>query len=1662
MHFKVLILIFTGLLLTLTGCQFSVSSQGSNLGSIISGIATPFLGSIVQHQKSLLFTSSYAAVCADPVNAKLYELNADGSITEGQWVAVQTLGSGARYTFNLKDLGLSTEDATVKYMVKVEGCNGEVFKRPITDFDNQQDIDFKTTVVANIVDVDNATITRNLSEVSRSQIKQLMEALSGSSRTTALDSLTNDVAPSNLFTTIFGAPPAVILDSRPEVLLSSPTTNLQELLVQPFSVQTFHADPNYSFAYRWKLDGVVKSSSATWNYIPGANAQGNHQVEVFVGKNDGSNNIDTSKPYYYKAFYVTVDNNIMPTAPALALNAATPSPRIVDSVDIDINTGAGLANCDSFSELAISETNVVPSPIAFTIVCADILTQTETFTFGNTDGNKTLYLWARDADGNVSLPSTVNFVYDSSAPALSLTAATTPVRGGESYAFTYSSTDGVTGISSLVLQYAADGSTFSFVKNLSTSGTSDSMTLPSDNVATAKIRIVAADAAGNTSSVTSGAFTVDSILPVTPSMSLASSLYAQSKSVTLTAATCSADQNFILINESTQPTAADAGWVACTTTAAALTYEIPTNTEGLHGLKVWTKDLAGNVSTAAATVNMYLDLTAPVLTLSAVPTPIQGGSSQALTLTLTELHASNAQTISVEYFNGGTWLALGTKTITNGPHAAAAFTYNYTLPLMDTASAKLRASYGDLSGRTTIITTNTFVADSTAPVISGFSINGGAATTDNNNVQISFSMLDSITNITKFCLRYNDTTTPLAGDTCWRDVDANPPGLTQATSLSLVNYFWTIGFGAATYNVYAWAQDVVGNISTLSAAGAGTAGTDRGTIDFYPGTPPVMTNVLATNKNDPLNPPDRTADLTVPVSDAVYIKWTASDVEGLNATPISISYSVDDVNFTTVASNLINGANGGCVVDHASTSADDSATGCYVWSGGNPAGYFKIKVTALDTSGQASSSVSVPLNSGNINFLAGNTSVGLNSSATSAIFQNWIASVDSSDNGSLAITPSGMLFFLDPFRGLMRVNPTDGLLKLWIPKTGAYTGDGGLISAAALNNPRRIALTYDNKLLIRDCARIREIDLTTNIITTKIGGGGSSADGVSPTDVSLSCNGAFAQKHDILTALPNGDILFTTSSYSFNAGTTAKFRRYVAATDTVTSFTIGGTGHSLDATQDLSKCRLTQIGVGFNTANSQFTHIVADAIYNSSQPDCFVATSQHVRGSSFNPVTGLSEAPRSPTGSGWTNGDTFTGMDGRIYIVSRLQARIYRYTLTPTGAASDWQTLVGTGARGFCADGTVATACAIEPSAAFVSALGRVYFTDHGQIRFIDDQNKVQTMMGQRYSYGDGNIASSARFGTLESVAASNSGEIVVIDQFESRIRAFNPGGNISTIAGTGFNSTPGGLDAASTRPLLTSSGGQILSDIHVEPATGDVYYMPDGVKVSRLDRATDAWVYIIGHGATNYTSADGLTGVNVQSNNTARNRISSYHPASGKLFVHWSKDSGGAKDVMIKSYDRLNNDTQTHWSGQVGTPDGVCVSGTTLSENCSMPYGGSPNTQYDSVNDRLFYGNGNNIISILKPGSAFSTAVTLSNNARSFVYKKIGADEWIYYCDSTNNVLKKQRLVDATSTPLSWPSTSLKCAGNKSALRWHPVTGNLLFIYTQDNLYGVAEYVNP
>lgn len=137
-------------LITFSSCGFKATSKGANLFErsqyIISGVVTPLLGSIAAKPSSnFLVNSSYAALCASPVYAQLYKLKNDGTTDDSQILLSEQVGPDAKYSFDLTAANLvPATSRTVEYVVKVNGCNNEVYKRPVTEFDNNQDIDAKT------------------------------------------------------------------------------------------------------------------------------------------------------------------------------------------------------------------------------------------------------------------------------------------------------------------------------------------------------------------------------------------------------------------------------------------------------------------------------------------------------------------------------------------------------------------------------------------------------------------------------------------------------------------------------------------------------------------------------------------------------------------------------------------------------------------------------------------------------------------------------------------------------------------------------------------------------------------------------------------------------------------------------------------------------------------------------------------------------------------------------------------------------------------------------------------------------------------------------------------------------------------------------------------------------------------------------------------------------------------------------------------------------------------------------------------------------------------------------------------------------------------------------------------------------------------------------
>lgn len=140
--------------------------------------------------------------------------------------------------------------------------------------------------------------------------------------------------------------------------------------------------------------------------------------------------------------------------------------------------------------------------------------------------------------------------------------------------------------------------------------------------------------------------------------------------------------------------------------------------------------------------------------------------------------------------------------------------------------------------------------------------------------------------------------------------------------------------------------------------------------------------------------------------------------------------------------------------------------------------------------------------------------------------------------------------------------------------------------------------------------------------------------------------------------------------------------------------------------------------------------------------------------------------------------------DGNVYVADQYAVR----KITPGGIVS---TYAGNMFEGGYIDGSATDARFWYVTDLGIDKNGNLYVCDEGSLRIrkISKDGIVSTYAGNGESgYADG-PAVSAKFYTLENLCADEDGNVYVADSRNERIRKITPGGNVSTIAGSGDNS---------------------------------------------------------------------------------------------------------------------------------------------------------------------------------------------------------------------------------------------------------------------------------
>jgi hypothetical protein len=161
----------------------------------------------------------------------------------------------------------------------------------------------------------------------------------------------------------------------------------------------------------------------------------------------------------------------------------------------------------------------------------------------------------------------------------------------------------------------------------------------------------------------------------------------------------------------------------------------------------------------------------------------------------------------------------------------------------------------------------------------------------------------------------------------------------------------------------------------------------------------------------------------------------------------------------------------------------------------------------------------------------------------------------------------------------------------------------------------------------------------------------------------------------------------------------------------------------------------------------------------------------------------------------------------------------------PVGGGS--RLVVGTGSEGAAvADGSLATAGAVQPWGLAVGPDGALYIADAGdnRVRRVGPDGIVTTVAGTGAagSGGDGGPATAAQLDQPESIAFNAQGALVIADTGNNRIREAVPRGTIHTIAGDGTAGTSGNGGAAVHAQLHQPAVVAALPDGSVFMVEGD------------------------------------------------------------------------------------------------------------------------------------------------------------------------------------------------------------------------------------------------
>lgn len=366
----------------------------------------------------------------------------------------------------------------------------------------------------------------------------------------------------------------------------------------------------------------------------------------------------------------------------------------------------------------------------------------------------------------------------------------------------------------------------------------------------------------------------------------------------------------------------------------------------------------------------------------------------------------------------------------------------------------------------------------------------------------------------------------------------------------------------------------------------------------------------------------------------------------------------------------------------------------------------------------------------------------------------------------IAADSSGNIYIADSGNHrVRRIGPSGTILTVAGTGEGGYSGDGGPATEARLRSPTGVAIDSSGTLYIADMhnTRVRSIDSSGRISTVAYyhrgGAGGSPL--MRPSDVAVDSSGRVyvseVWNHRVHRIDSSGDLVRVAGLAAVERG--------------------GDGGPAVEAELHLPH------GLAFDHAGNLYVSERAPRRIRRIDPSGIISTVAGIGASGPG-----RDSPRNSESALSSPSGIAVDTSGNLFVAESPNHRVRR--IDPSGVVS---TVAGTGRDGYDGDGGPADRHALNrPTGVAVDSMGNLFVADsaNNRIRKIAPGGTISTLPGAgRHKFGgDGGPADQAALSRPSDVAVDSSGNLLIADTGNRRVRLVDPSGTISTLAGVGYD----------------------------------------------------------------------------------------------------------------------------------------------------------------------------------------------------------------------------------------------------------------------------------